>query len=157
MTDTPGLQARTDGCWLVFGASGYIGGHLVPRLLAEGRSVRAVARNPAVLEGRGWTGAELASADALDPETLPPVLENVDVAYYLVHSMAAGRGFSRLDHEAAKNFGEAAKAAGVRRVVYLGGLIPEGVRSEHLRSRADTGAVLRDCGVSVTEIRAGII
>lgn len=157
MTDTPGLQARTDGCWLVFGASGYIGGHLVPRLLAEGRSVRAVARNPAVLEGRGWTGAELASADALDPETLPPVLENVDVAYYLVHSMAAGRGFSQLDHEAAKNFGEAAKAAGVRRVVYLGGLIPEGVRSEHLRSRADTGAVLRDCGVSVTEIRAGII
>ena len=115
MTDTPDSQADTGGCWLVFGASGYIGGHLVPRLLAEGRSVRAVARNPQVLEGRGWTGAELVSADALDPETLPPVLENVDVAYYLVHSMAAGRGFSRLDHQAARNFGEAAKAAGVRR------------------------------------------
>ena len=88
MTDTPGLQARTDGCWLVFGASGYIGGHLVPRLLAEGRSVRAVARNPAVLEGRGWDGVELAEADAL-PSGERPALEGAEVIVELHEGEAA--------------------------------------------------------------------
>jgi uncharacterized protein YbjT (DUF2867 family) len=145
------------GKWLVFGASGYIGGHLVPKLLAEGIPVRAAARDPRVLEGRNWTGAELVRGDALDPDSLSGVLEGVGVAYYLVHSMAAGRGFSGLDLDAARNFGTAARAAGVGRIVYLGGLLPEDARSEHLTSRADTGAVLRECGVPVTEIRAGII
>ena len=83
--------------------------------------------------------------------------EGVDVAYYLVHSMAAGRGFGALDREAARNFGRAAAAAGVRRIVYLGGLIPANPRSEHLRSRAETGDVLRASGVPVTELRAGMI
>lgn len=145
------------GLRLVFGASGYIGGHLVPRLLREGLRIRAAARNPAVLEGRGWDSAELVRGDALAAETLPDVLAGVDVAYYLVHSMAAGRGFSELDKEAARNFGVAAKRAGVRNIVYLGGLLPEDAESEHLLSRADTGAVLRESGVPVTEIRAGII
>jgi len=149
--------AASGGKWLVFGASGYIGSHLVPKLREEGVPVRAAARDPRVLEGRGWTGVELVGADALAPDTLPPILAGVDVAYYLVHSMAAGRGFSGLDLEAARNFGEAARAAGVGRIVYLGGLLPEDARSEHLLSRADTGAVLRGCGVPVTEIRAGII
>ena len=157
MTANSGSDSGSAKPWLVFGASGYIGGHLVPRLLAHGKPVRAVARNAAVLEGRGWEGAELASADALRPDSLPPVLAGVEVAYYLVHSMAAGRGFSQLDLEAARNFDRAARAAGVKRIIYLGGLIPEGVRSEHLKSRADTGSVLRECGVPVTEIRAGII
>ncbi len=152
-----GVVVATTGAWLVFGASGYIGGHLVPKLLAEGRPVRAAARDPRVLEGRGWAGAELVRGDALDPDTLGGILAGVDVAYYLVHSMAAGQGFSGLDREAARNFGAAASAAGVRRIVYLGGLLPEGAESEHLVSRADTGAVLRECGVPVTEIRAGII
>jgi uncharacterized protein YbjT (DUF2867 family)/uncharacterized protein YndB with AHSA1/START domain len=156
MTGAPASQAPS-GLHLVFGASGYIGGHLVPRLLREGLSVRAAARNPAVLEGRGWDGAELVRGDALEPETLADVLEGVDVAYYLVHSMAAGRGFSELDREAARNFGEAARRAGVRSIVYLGGLLPQGAESEHLVSRADTGTVLREAGVPVTEIRAGII
>lgn len=156
MTD-PGGATPGSGLRLVFGASGYIGGHLVPRLLREGIEVRAAARNPAVLEGRGWGGAELVRGDALAPETLPDVLAGVDVAYYLVHSMAAGRGFSKLDMEAARNFGVAAKSAGVRNIVYLGGLLPEDAESEHLVSRADTGGVLREPGVPVTEIRAGII
>jgi uncharacterized protein YbjT (DUF2867 family) len=142
---------------LVFGASGYIGGNLVPALVAAGRRVRATARNVEVLEGRGWTGVDLVRADALDPATLPAALAGVDVAYYLVHSMAAGRDFDRLDREAAANFARAAAAAGVRRIVYLGGLMPPDPRSQHLRSRAETGAVLRQGPVPVTEIRAGMI
>ena len=98
---------------LVFGASGYIGSNLVPRLLESGFRVRASARNRAVLEGRGWEGAELVEADALLPESLDEALAGVEVAYYLVHSMAAGPGFGRLDREAAVNFARAAGEAGV--------------------------------------------
>jgi uncharacterized protein YbjT (DUF2867 family) len=142
---------------LVFGASGYIGGNLVPELLRTGRRVRATARNVEVLEGRGWDGAELVQADALDPATLSAALAGVDVAYYLVHSMAAGREFAAIDREAAQHFARAAAAAGVRRIVYLGGLIPPDPRSQHLKSRAETGEVLRQGPVPVTEIRAGMI
>ncbi len=142
---------------LVFGASGYIGGHLVPYLLDKHRTVRATARNVEVLEGRGWDGAELAAADALKPETLDPVLAGVDVAYYLVHSMAAGRGFPELDATAAANFAAAAARQGVSRIVYLGGLVPDAPKSAHLRSRQETGDILRAGGVPVTEIRAGMI
>ena len=149
--------AESGSLRLVFGASGYIGTHLVPRLLAAGQYVRASARNVEVLEARGWHGVACVAADALRPETLAAALQGVDVAYYLVHSMAAGRGFGALDREAARNFGTAAAAAGVRRIVYLGGLIPANARSEHLRSRAETGDVLRASGVPVTELRAGMI
>jgi uncharacterized protein YbjT (DUF2867 family) len=142
---------------LVFGASGYIGSNLVPALLAAGHRVRATARNVEVLEARGWTGVELVRADALDPASLAPALAGVDTAYYLVHSMAAGRDFAALDRQAAENFAVAAAAAGVRRIVYLGGLIPPNPRSQHLKSRAETGEVLRRFPVPVTEIRAGMI
>ncbi|HSO07889.1 MAG TPA: SDR family oxidoreductase [Pelomicrobium sp.] len=142
---------------LVFGASGYVGSNLVPRLAAEGLTVRAAARNRKVLEARGWSGVELAEADALDPATLPAALTGVAVAYYLVHSMAAGSRFGRLDLEAAENFARAAAEAGVRRIVYLGGLVPEDADSEHIVSRRDTGEVLRRGTVPVTEMRAGII
>ncbi len=142
---------------LVFGASGYIGSNLVPALLAAGHRVRATARNVEVLEARGWTDVELVRADALDPASLAPALAGVDTAYYLVHSMAAGRDFAALDRQAAENFARAAAAAGVRRIVYLGGLIPPNPRSQHLKSRAETGEVLRRFAVPVTEIRAGMI
>jgi uncharacterized protein YbjT (DUF2867 family) len=142
---------------LVFGASGYIGSHLVPELLRAGLRVRASARNVEVLEGRGWQGVELVRADALDPESLGPALAGVDVAYYLVHSMAAGRDFGAIDRRAAGHFARAAALAGVRRIVYLGGLIPPDPRSQHLRSRAETGEVLRQGPVAVTEVRAGMI
>jgi uncharacterized protein YbjT (DUF2867 family) len=142
---------------LVFGATGYIGANLVPRLRREGGAVRASGRNRKVLEARGWDGVELVEADALLPETLPDALAGVDTAYYLVHSMAAGRNFGSLDLQAADNFAAAAAQAGVRRIVYLGGLIPADADSEHLVSRRDTGERLRAGRVPVTEIRAGII
>ena len=99
---------------LVFGASGYVGTNLVPALLAAGAGrVRAAARNRKVLEAQPWEGVELVEADALKPDTLAAALADVDVAYYLVHSMAAGKDFGRLDLEAAGNFARAAEAAGV--------------------------------------------
>jgi uncharacterized protein YbjT (DUF2867 family) len=141
----------------VFGASGYVGTHLVPRLAASGFRVRAAARRPEVLEGRAWPGIECVRGDALDPATLPAALAGVDVAFYLVHSMAAGRNFGRLDVQAATHFAAAAAAAGVKRIVYLGGLMPPDARSEHLLSRRETGERLRAGPVPVTEVRAGII
>ena len=142
---------------LVFGASGYIGTRLVPRLLAEGLPVRVSSRDPALLAARAWPGVEIIGADALQPATLGPALAGVDVAYYLVHSMAAGRDFGRLDVTAARHFAAAAAAAGVRRIVYLGGLVPQDADSEHILSRRDTGNVLGEGAVPVTEIRAGVI
>jgi uncharacterized protein YbjT (DUF2867 family) len=146
-----------NGLCLVFGASGYIGTNLVARLLRDGRRVRAAARNRKVLEARAWVGAELVQADALDPGSLPAALAGVEVAYYLVHSMAAGSDFGQLDVAAARAFAAAAAQAGVSRIVYLGGLVPPDAESEHLVSRRETGEVLRAGPVPVTELRAGII
>jgi len=157
--ETPAIEPAP--CALVFGASGYIGTNLVPRLVREGWRVRAAARNPKVLQARcddpTWRTVDLVAGDALRPETLAAALAGVDVAYYLVHSMAAGRDFGRLDLVAAENFARAAAAAGVRRIVYLGGLVPKDADSEHLVSRKQTGDRLRAGPVPVTEIRAGII
>ncbi len=149
--------ARGKPIELVFGASGYIGSNLVPFLVAGGRRVRASSRNPEVLEARGWTGVDIVTADALDPSSLDAALAGVDTAYYLVHSMAAGKGFPELDAEAARNFAAAAGRQNVRRIVYLGGLVPEDVTSTHLRSRRESGEILRSGEVDVTEIRAGMI
>ena len=146
---------------LVFGASGYIGRHLTPRLLALGRPVRAAARRLAALEAEGWAegsgGVELIAADALDPASLGPALSGVDVAYYLVHSMAEGGDFPARDRAAAANFARAAATAGLRRIVYLGGLTPADPGTRHLESRIETGTILRQGAVPVTELRAGII
>ncbi|MBK8687302.1 MAG: DUF2867 domain-containing protein [Betaproteobacteria bacterium] len=154
---TPAPQAPAAPLTLVFGASGYVGAQLVAALRATGMPVRAAARNRKVLEAREWQDVELVEADALAPASLAPALAGVDVAYYLVHSMAAGKDFGRLDLEAAANFARAAAAAGLRRIVYLGGLVPRDADSEHLVSRKATGEQLRAGPVPVTEIRAGII
>ncbi|MDJ0751303.1 MAG: DUF2867 domain-containing protein [Woeseiaceae bacterium] len=143
---------------LVFGASGYIGTYLTPLLRDAGKRVRASSRNKEVLEGRQWNDVELIEADALSPETLDAALTDVDTAYYLVHSMAAGKNFPELDAKAARNFAAAAARQHVRRIVYLGGLLPSGSPdSAHLRSREETGDILRAGTVPVTEIRAGMI
>lgn len=142
---------------LVFGASGYIGSHLVPRLVQRGHRVRAAARHREVLEGREWVAVDLVAADALKTQTLKAALAGMEVAYYLVHSMAAGRDFARLDRIAADHFREAAEHAGLRRIIYLGGVQPHAAASEHLASRRETGERLRAGHVPVTEVRAGII
>jgi uncharacterized protein YbjT (DUF2867 family) len=142
---------------LVLGASGYVGSSLVPFLVSRGTTVRAAARRRDVLEARAWRGVESVAADALDPGSLDRALAGVDVAYYLVHSMAAGAHFPQLDREAAANFRDAAARAGVRRIVYLGGLQPKGATSTHLASRVETGDILRRGPVPVTELRAGVI
>jgi uncharacterized protein YbjT (DUF2867 family) len=144
---------------LVTGATGYVGGRLVPLLLARGYGVRVLARDRDRLEGRSWLDrVELVLGDVLDPTTLPAALHEVDAAYYLVHSMGSHGNFGRRDLRAARNFAEAAADQGVERIIYLGGLGKPGTElSEHLRSRQETGAALREAGVPVTEFRASII
>ena len=142
---------------LVLGASGYIGSHLIPRLVERGHEVRAAGRRPETLQGRGWTGVETVRADALDPDSLGQVLDGIDLVYYLIHSMASGKDFPELDRRAATNVWKAAAQAGVGRIIYLGGLQPKDAASMHLASRQETGAVLREGSVPVTELRAGII
>lgn len=152
-----GVSEAAEKIDLVFGASGYIGTNLVQFLADEGRRVRASSRKIAVLEGRDWDGVELVAADGLEPASLDAVLNGVDTAYYLVHSMAAGEAFPEIDARAARNFTAAAGRQGIRRIVYLGGLTPEAPRSAHLRSRQETGEILRAGSVPVTELRAGMV
>jgi uncharacterized protein YbjT (DUF2867 family) len=123
---------------LVTGATGYIGGRLIPRLLDAGHEVRAMARNPDRLGARSWASqVEVVQGDLLAPETLSAALADCESAYYLVHSMGSGDGFEERDRQAARNFVEAGRH--LVHVVYLGGLLPEGAASHHLRSRAETG------------------
>lgn len=144
---------------LVTGASGYIGGRLVPELLAAGHRVRCLARSPEKLRDHPWRAdVSVVRGDVLSPETLAPALADVDVAYYLVHSMGGGADFARRDEEGARNFAAAAHAAGVRRIVYLGGLVPRGERlSPHLRSRAQVGDILLASPVPTAVLRAAVI
>lgn len=144
---------------LVTGATGYIGGRIVPRLLENGYRVRCMVRDASRLQGRPWQNdVEIMTGDVLDADSLGPALKGVDVAYYLIHSMAGGSDFHERDMTAAKNFANAAGRAGVRRIIYLGGLAESSEElSEHLRSRQQTGDALRSAGVPLTEFRAGVI
>ena len=142
---------------LVLGASGYVGSHLIPRLVEREHEVRAAGRRPEALAARGWEGVETFHADALDPESLTEPFEGIDVVYYLIHSMAAGKDFPELDRRAATHVRDAAAQAGVGRIIYLGGLQPTEAASVHLDSRRETGEVLRSGPVPVTEVRAGIV
>jgi uncharacterized protein YbjT (DUF2867 family) len=144
---------------LATGATGYVGGRLIPRLLEAGYTVRVLARDPRRLQGRPWLEhVEVAQGDILNSTALDTVLTGVDIAYYLVHSMLGGRDFTQRDVTAARSFGRAAQVAGISRIIYLGGLGDRGTAlSEHLRSRQETGQALSEAGVPVTEFRAAII
>jgi uncharacterized protein YbjT (DUF2867 family) len=147
---------------LVTGASGYIGGRLVPELLDAGHRVRCLVRTPAKLRDHPWAHrVEIVGGDVTDADSVARAMTGVDVAYYLVHSLGTGRDFERTDRDAARVFGEQARAAGVRRIVYLGGLtpaaVPESRLSPHLRSRAEVGRILLDSGVPTAVLRAAVI
>lgn len=145
---------------LVTGATGYIGGRLVPRLLARGYRVRCLARDPDRLRSRAWGDrVEIVAGDVLARATLGPALEGCGVAYYLVHSMTAGEGtFRERDQRAAQNFAAAAAEARLTRILYLGGLGRRSERlSKHLTSRHEVGDVLRGGPVPTTELRAAMI
>ncbi|MFD7704755.1 SDR family oxidoreductase [Streptomyces caelestis] len=147
---------------LVTGATGYIGGRLVPELLDAGYRVRCLARSPDRLRDHPWAGrTEVVRGDVTDSASVAAALDGVDVAYYLVHALGTGRDFEETDRRAARVFGGRAREAGVRRIVYLGGLTPAGVPerelSPHLRSRAEVGRILLDSGVPTTVLRAAVV
>jgi uncharacterized protein YbjT (DUF2867 family) len=144
---------------LVTGATGYIGGRLVFRLLEEGHTVRALARDPRRLSGRAWwQRVEVVRGDALDPGAWSAALDAIDTAYYLVHSMSSESDFADRDLRAAGLFAECASQSGLRRIIFLGGLgDPADGLSRHLRSRHAVGEALRAGNVPVIEFRASIV
>lgn len=154
------IQTSAKNC-LVTGVTGYIGGRLVPYLLEKGHSVRVVCRDASRLQGRRWMDkVDIFEADVLKPETMTAMMEGIDIAYYLIHSMSGkeNEDFHSRDIKAARNFGDEAKKHGVQRIIYLGGLgNSEDELSKHLKSRQLTGKTLRECGVPVTEFRAAIV
>jgi uncharacterized protein YbjT (DUF2867 family) len=144
---------------LVTGATGYIASLLIPQLLEKGYRVRAMARQPERLRKREWYKyVEMVRADVMEPETLVAAMQGVHAAYYLIHNMAAGHGYTTIELEGAQNFSSAAEQAGIEHIVYLGGLAdPEQHIAPHMRSRIETGVTLRKGSVPVTEFRAGVI
>jgi uncharacterized protein YbjT (DUF2867 family) len=145
---------------LVTGASGYVGGRLIERLVREGRSVRALARDPSRLDG--VAGIEAVAGDLVRDIGLAAAVDGVETAYYLVHSMEPAAGangdFGTRDRTAASNFARAAEAAGVERIVYLGGIVPQDAWiSPHLASRLEVERILLDAAPASTALRASII
>lgn len=143
----------------VTGVTGYVGGRLVPELLSAGYRVRAIARRPERLRGRPWFDAvDVVQADAGEADQIRAALDGVDVAYYLIHSLGTGRRFEERDRATALTFGQAAREAGVGRIVYLGGLAPDVEElSPHLASRREVGDILLASGVPTTVLRAAVI
>jgi uncharacterized protein YbjT (DUF2867 family) len=155
---SPTAQPQPAGRILLTGATGYIGGRLLAALEQAGRTIRCMARRPEYLAVRVGHGTDVVAGDCLRPETLGTALDGVDTAFYLVHSMGSSGNFEEQDRLAAANFGQAARQAGVRKIVYLGGLGDSREElSRHLRSRQETGEALRSSGVAVIELRASII
>ena len=144
---------------LIMGATGYIGGRLAPRLAQEGHQVRCLTRRPEHLAEIDWAATvEIVRGDALDRSSLDDAMADVDVVFYLVHSIGTGASFEESDRRAARNTSEAAAAAGVGRIVYLGGLVPEGEEaSPHLASRAEVGQIFLDGEVPAVVLQAGVI
>ncbi len=143
---------------LLTGATGYIGGRLLSRLESEGFPIRCLARKPEHLRHRENQQIEITQGNVLESDSLERAMRNVDAAFYLVHSMASPGKFEEEDRLAARLFGQAAKSAGVKRIIYLGGLgHTDSILSPHLKSRQEVGDILRESGVEVIEFRAAVV
>ena len=150
-------MSRQGGLILLTGASGYVGGRLRRALEAGGRALRCMARQPEYLRSRVADGTEVVAGDVLDPGSLPDALRGVLTAYYLIHSMGSSSDYAERDRKGAESFAKAAREAGVRRLVYLGGLGQGERLSRHLASRQEVGRILRESGVPTIEFRASIV
>ncbi|MEX2015272.1 MAG: NAD(P)H-binding protein, partial [Candidatus Hydrogenedentales bacterium] len=143
---------------LITGATGYVGGRLVGRLQRRGDlALRCMARRPAHLKGRVAPGVEVVQGDVSEPASLDAALADVDTAFYLVHSLAAGGDFEATELAGASNFAAAAEKAGVQRIIFLGGLGSGDATSAHMRSRHAVGEILRESGVTAIEFRASVV
>ncbi|MCM8532576.1 MAG: SDR family oxidoreductase [Lentisphaeraceae bacterium] len=144
---------------LVTGATGYVGGRLVPILLKKGYKVRCLVRDPARLEGRAWFNeVEAYTGNVLDEESLKGAMLGVDSAYYLIHSLGGNGDFAIKDKEAARNFSKIAELSQLKNIIYLGGLAQQDENlSKHLKSRQDTGKALREFSTPVTEFRCAVV
>lgn len=143
---------------LVTGATGYVGGRLVPRLLEKGYNVSILVRDPSKVKGR-WKNVKVLQGDVLNESSLNNIFNGIDLAYYLIHSLGSGEDeFAERDKKAAQTFSTLAAKNGVKRIIYLGGLgTTKENLSKHLESRQQTGDKLREAGIPVTEFRAGVI
>jgi uncharacterized protein YbjT (DUF2867 family) len=144
---------------LLTGGSGYVGGRLIPLLEKQGERLRCLARSPEKMRSRVKADTEIVQGDVLDPASLDRALQGVHTAYYLVHLMSGSKDFEKEDRQAATNFVQAARTAGVRRIIYLGGLGDDADPrlSPHLRSRHEVGQILRESGVETIEFRASLV
>jgi len=142
---------------LLTGATGYVGSRLLSALQSRSVSVRCLVRNPVRMSGKTGPFTEIVSGDLMDQQSLQKAMGGIETAYYLVHSMAEGPDFAERERISAQNFGEAARLAGMNRIIYLGGLGHGPGLSQHLKSRHDVGAILRASGVPVIEFRASIV
>lgn len=143
---------------LIAGATGYVGGELLKALRDKDYLVRCLARRPEALSGKGLAGLEVVAGDVLDAASVSAAMAGVDTAYYLVHSMGSTQSFEEQDRCGAQNFANAAREAGVERIIYLGGLGDSSDRlSAHLRSRQEVGEILKSTGVPVIEFRASVV
>ena len=157
--DAEAAELLKEPAVLLAGATGYVGGRLIPLLEKQPVTLRCLARNPEKLRSAVQKTTQIVRGDVLDAASLDEALQGVHTAYYLVHLMSGSKDFEKQDRQAAENFATAAKKAGVRRIIYLGGLGADDdpKLSPHLRSRHEVGRILRDSGVETIEFRASLV